>query len=121
MLRFFPVPFLFRRARHDALRAALCDAVASRRIGHIDRLLDRHGPSAFAQALSGMSCRIAADILSVLPEPRRQDLLSRLPRRLRGRVPLAAARDVVPMPRHVPLQGLLVRPPEALGPSLFGR
>lgn len=101
--------FLTLRAqRRDALRDLLARAVSRRRVDRIAVLLSLHGPQAFALAVAALPPRVAADVLSVLPDERRQPVLSRLPRRLLAQLPFGQAREPLAPARRGSLQSLLL-------------
>jgi hypothetical protein len=97
-----------RVRRRDVLRDLLAGAVARRRVERIDTLLSLHGPQAFALAVSALPPRVAADALSVLPEPRRQAVLTRLPGRVHAQLPFGKSREHLAPPARGSLQGLLL-------------
>ncbi len=79
--------FFFNRAP-DALKRALCAAVAAHRPHVLRALLVGQGRVAFAAALSRCSGRVIADVLSLLSHQERADVLGHLSRsaclRLKG-------------------------------------
>ncbi|MBS0505798.1 MAG: hypothetical protein JSR53_00285 [Proteobacteria bacterium] len=77
-----------RQQLHTALRAALL----ARNVTQLRALRATYGLQAFAAAVAGCSPRVAADALSLLPEPDRQAVLRQLPRPLCERLrPLGMA------------------------------
>lgn len=67
---------------YPALRAS----VLTRDVATLQRLLRAHGATAFADALSSCSPRVAADVLSLLPMPDRLRVHPHLPSGLRSHV-----------------------------------
>lgn len=97
-----------RLQRRDVLRDLLANAVARRRVDRIDTLLSLHGPQTFALAVAALPPRVAADVLSVLVDERRQPVLNHLPRRLRAELPFGKSREHVAPQARGSLQGLLL-------------
>jgi hypothetical protein len=81
--------FSSRTDRAAALRRAVRAAVAAHRPQVVRALLDSQGPRAFADALSGCSGRVAADVLTMLPIAQRACVVQRLPRNFRLMHPVA--------------------------------
>lgn len=75
---------LFQQLRpSNQLQVSLRAAIASHRPAALKIMFDHHGERVFAQALSGLSQRVVADALSMLPAADRSRAQQHLPRALR--------------------------------------
>jgi hypothetical protein len=104
--------FCFHSDR-DTLQRALRAAVTAHRPDVLHDLLARQGEARFADGLTGLTARVLADALSMLPADRRADVVRHLPRSAQAGSPQAGKRPAknrtarARTPRQ-PLQGLLV-------------
>ena len=104
--------FFFTRTR-DALPRAVRAAIAAHRPLALRELLEMHGETAFASALSQCSGRVIADALSLLPRQESADVLRHLSDDARARHwsicdGVRAHRPQEAALARTPLQGTLV-------------